>query len=111
MKGPCAKQVVRATIITPDGERFYGENDCLNAQQVCPRADMPSGVGYELCETVCRQTAHAEINALRAADSKAVGATLYLEGHTYICSHCMNACVNRGIVRTVIGPPPKRVCE
>ena len=38
MTGPCVKQVVRATIITPGGERFVGENLCRNPQAVCPRA-------------------------------------------------------------------------
>ncbi len=40
MTGSCAKQVVRATIVTPDGQRFVGENDCRTPQQECPRGDL-----------------------------------------------------------------------
>lgn len=33
-RGPCAKQTVTATIITPTGERFVGTNDCLNPRRL-----------------------------------------------------------------------------
>lgn len=105
--GPCVKQTVTATIITTDGERFVGTNDCLNPQTVCPRAGMPTGVGYELCQTVCRQTAHAEVNAINKARSRAKGGVLYLEGHTYACEPCKQACADAGIAEIIIGPPPQ----
>lgn len=106
MIGPCAKQIVTATIITASGERFVGTNHCLNAQSVCPRADLPSGVGYELCRDVCEQPAHAEVNAIAAAGDQAEGATLYLEGHTYACDPCTEDSRAAGIVRLLIGAPP-----
>ena len=102
MKGPCAKQRVIATIVTPSGEEFVGENACLNAQIVCPRADMPSGVGYHLCQEVCKQVAHAEVAALREAGTKARGATLYLSGHTYVCDDCKAAMERADIKQTII---------
>jgi deoxycytidylate deaminase len=104
--GPCAKQTVVATIVTPDGRRFVGTNYCENAQQVCPRAGMPTGQGYKLCRDVCRQPAHAEVNALASAGAAAAGATLYLQGHTYACASCLACCESAGIVEVIIGAPP-----
>lgn len=105
MIGPCLKQTVRATIITPDGEWFIGTNHVENPQPSCPRADLPTGVGYELCRDICRQPAHAEVNALFEAGYRARGATLYLEGHTYACEPCKAACAAAGITEIVIGEP------
>ncbi len=105
MNGPCVKQTVTATIITLDDTRFVGTNYCRRPQAACPRADMPSGTGYELCRSVCDQPAHAEINALNAAGEKAIGATLYLEGHTYACAPCIDACNRAGIAEIIVGSP------
>lgn len=105
--GPCAKQVVTATIVTPDGERIVGTNHCLNAQDVCPRGNMPTGVGYEKCRDICQQPAHVEINAIAAAGDRARGATLYLEGHTYACMLCKSAAAGAGITEIIVGPPPQ----
>jgi len=104
--GPCAKQTVRATIVTPSGMRFVGENDCLNPQTACPRADMKTGEGYHLCVQVCKQTGHAEINALKAAGPAARGAVMYVEGHTYACEPCQLAALDAGIRFIVLGAPP-----
>lgn len=101
----CAKQTVTATIVMPDGRRFVGTNFARNPQPTCPRADMPTGVGYELCRSICQQEAHAEVNAIAAAGGKAEEATLYLEGHTYACEPCKAACAAAGIVAIVIGAP------
>lgn len=103
MRGPCVKQRVIATIIATCGEEFVGENDCDNAQSVCPRAGMASGVGYHLCREVCRQGSHAEIAALKKAGPKARGATLHLRGHTYVCDDCQAALDAAGVAKTVIG--------
>lgn len=105
MTGPCAKQTVTATIIALDGSRFVGTNYCKNPQPVCPRADMPSGVGYELCVSICRQPAHAEVNAIHLAGEAARGARLFLEGQTYACSSCKQACDAAGISEIIIGQP------
>lgn len=106
-RGPCVKQVVTATIITPDGRRYVGRNDCNNAQKTCPRADMPTGMGYELCRDICQQPGHAEIQALAAAgDADLSESSLYLEGHTYVCAPCMQAVAARGVILIEIGSPP-----
>lgn len=106
MLGSCVKQRVIATIITPDGKRFVGENDCLNAQKICPRGNLPTGQGYELCKSICQQTNHAEINAVILAGKYSFGSKLYLEGHTYACEPCKSFCLENGIDEIVIGSPP-----
>lgn len=104
----CAKQLVTATIVAKDGRRFVGTNACANPQAVCPRGGMPTGQGYELCTSVCQQQqGHAEVQALRAAGEAAIGATMYLQGHTYACETCQVACLKAGAVDLVIGPPPE----
>ena len=102
----CAKQLVTATVVAKDGRRFVGTNACAKPQVVCPRGDMPTGHGYELCASVCEQQGHAEVQALRAAGSAAVGATVYLQGHDYGCNSCIAALRAAGVAGLVIGPPP-----
>ncbi|MEM5371319.1 hypothetical protein V4C53_35540 [Paraburkholderia azotifigens] len=104
--GPCVKQTVTATVVTPSGDRYSATNHCMNPQTECPRAGMPTGVGYDLCVSVCQQTAHAEMNAVRFAGDAARGATLYLQGHTYACDSCRAAAREAGIAWLVIGTPP-----
>lgn len=103
MRGPCAKRRVVCTITTEDGRQFRGENDCENPQSVCPRA--PSE-GYEKCKSVCNQSGHAEIEALRAAGDHAYGAQADLEGHYWICEPCGRALRDAGIESVVIFPAP-----
>ena len=105
MSGPCVKQTVKATVIALDGSVFVATNHCNNPQAVCPRAHLPTGVGYELCKSVCDQPAHAEVNAIAAAGAKAQGAKLYLEGHTYACDNCQANAKAAGIAEIVIGAP------
>lgn len=107
MNGPCAKGVVTATLVAVDGRRFVGTNDCRRPQDTCPRGDMPSGIGYDLCRDVCDQTAHAEVNACRAAGVDAAGGVLYVEGHTYACPGCVTVAMEYGVVDVVIGAPPE----
>lgn len=104
--GPCCRQHVKATVIATDGRRHVGTNYCGTPQPACPRDGMPTGVGYHLCREVCRQPAHAEINAVLAAGLAARGAVLYLEGHFYACEPCKEFCAAAGVVEIVIGAPP-----
>lgn len=105
----CKKQVVTATIITPDGQRFVGKNWIRNEVALCPRAQRgcATGEGYDLCESICSQLGHAEVVALGAAGQKAEGATLYLEGHTYACNACQKACADAGITQIIVSSPPE----
>jgi deoxycytidylate deaminase len=93
----CAKKVVRAVIITDDFEVFEGFNDCLNPQERCPRV---GNEGYEKCHSICKQTAHAEINAINAAGHKAKGARIYVN-HKRICDQCKEAIERAGIKHSV----------
>ena len=110
--GPCAKQTVTATIVTPTGRRYTGTNWCENGQTVCPRvtAGFKTGEGYELCQSVCRQSAHAEVNALWSAMDEETpgglaGSTCYVEGHTYACKSCLDA-LDAMAVAVAFEPPP-----
>ena len=100
--GPCAKQVVTATLVDKNGISFEATNHCDNPQPVCPREGMLTGVGYGLCKTVCGQRAHAEVNAIALAGFHAKGATLYLKGHTYACRSCIEAAEKVGVLEIKI---------
>lgn len=104
--GPCAKVRVFCTLVHPDGRRWTGENVVRKPQEVCPRGDLPSGVGYEMCRDVCDQVGHAEVVALEAAGERARGCTAYIEGRDYICTNCQTALLNAGVRNWVIGEPP-----
>jgi hypothetical protein len=106
MSGPCAKLRVVTTIVTPDGRRFVGANDCEAPQANCPRVGLPTGVGYHLCCEVCRQNAHAEVVAIAAAGEAAQGAKIYVEGCSYACADCLVVCDAAGIEDVIIGAPP-----
>jgi len=99
MKNICAKQTTLAVIQTPDGELYWGSNECLNPQISCPRDKLgfASGEGYELCKEVCKQLHHAEVSVVLEAGKKAIGATLTLYGHTYCCNDCLRAMKEAGI--------------
>lgn len=100
----CAKQRVVATIVTPDGFTYVGENLCENPQTVCPRdaAGYKTGEGYELCKSICNQGSHAEVAAINLAGDACSGSTLYLTGHTYACDSCKSAAFGAGISSIVI---------
>jgi len=83
----CAKQTIVAVIVNGT-DYWVGTNWCRYPQRVCPRGDLPSGEGYELCKSVCGQEHHAEVDACFKADTGARGADLYLIGHSYCCDNC-----------------------
>lgn len=105
-KGKCAKVVVRCTIVSPNGERFIGENWVRKPQKSCPRE---AGEGYDKCRTVCDQYAHAELDAIEHGGFSAIGGTAYVEflrdrpGH--VCDDCARVLGLYGI-SWVLGPPP-----
>lgn len=109
--GPCAKVRVFCTLVHPDGRRWTGENSVRRAQATCPRGDMPSGSGYELCRDVCDQVGHAEAVALAAAGADAAGCTAYVEGRDFVCYDCQAALVAAGVRHFVLGAPPVEACE
>jgi deoxycytidylate deaminase len=105
MRGKCAKQETIA-VIENNGQYWTGSNWCENAQEICPRSDMPTGIGYELCKTICKQNNHAEVDACINARENADGGTLYLIGHTYCCDNCKKVMKQHGIKKIIIGRTP-----
>jgi len=101
--GPCAKQVVTATVVAKNGTHYVATNHCDTPQAECPRS--PSD-GYELCSSVCNQKAHAEVNAVRLAGKYADGAVMYLNGHYHACEPCIEAARDAGVNEIVIGEAP-----
>jgi hypothetical protein len=63
---------------------------------------MATGEGYDLCREVCGQDHHAEVAACLAAGTGALGGTLYLHGHSYLCDPCRAVAALHGIIDTVI---------
>lgn len=86
-KGLCKKHQVLA--LAKIGDKTYiGENWVRNPQDVCPRANIKTGEGYELCKSVCDQTNHAEVDLVEIApDLK--GSDVYIFGHYYACDNCL----------------------
>lgn len=84
----CAKQNVVSVLVSVSGKVFIGYNGCDKEVLVCPRENMESGNGYELCKS-CQQTGHSEFNACKQAGREAMGATIYLFNHTYCCDNCI----------------------
>lgn len=109
--GPCAKQVVTATVVDTSGAHHVSTNYCAAPQPSCARVGMPTGQGYELCKSICSQPAHAEINALQLAGSKASGGVLYVEGHSYVCEGCTMAAASAGVSQMVLGKPPGNMAD
>lgn len=104
MNNLCKKQTTLAIIISPNDNKFYGYNQCLNPQELCPRdiQNMKSGEGYELCTEICNQIGHAEIEACKSAGVNAIGGSLYLFGHTYCCGNCISVMQQYGIKNVYI---------
>ena len=98
---PCLKQTTLAIIIN-DGRYYIGSNHCEEEVEDCPRETKPSGEGYELCRSICGQTAHAEIDVLEKAGEQAEGGTMFLIGHNYLCQTCKDAATRMGIKEVII---------
>ena len=106
MNGKCAKQETIA-IIENNGRYWIGSNWCNNHQDVCPRAGMETGIGYELCKGICGQEHHAEFDACVKAGENANGGALHLIGHTYCCDNCKKVMKIYGIEKVIIGKLPE----
>lgn len=92
----CAKKQVWAVLTTTDGKQYTGENSCLHPVIVCPRV---KGEGYGKCQYVCRQPAHAEIDAMREAflnGSPLNGGKMEVSHHR-VCSDCQKTMTEAGI--------------
>ena len=104
--GRCAKMEVIA-IIEKNGEYFVGSNHCDDAQVECPRRDLTTGSGYELCKNICKQRYHAEEDCcIKAGKENTVGNTLYMIGHYYRCDNCKKVMKEYGIKEVVFNKLP-----
>jgi len=96
-RGPCAKKSIVCTIIAEDGEQFTGENSCDNPQASCPRVgELYKRDDFTLCRSICQQSGHAEVMALKAAGPKAKGAIAIVEHHR-VCDDCRQKLQEAGI--------------
>lgn len=104
MVNQCKKLTTVAVIMKDFQLISIGINSIGSGIKDCARKDMPTGVGYELCKSICDQKYHAEVDACIKAGEKARGATLYLIGHTYCCDNCKKVMDEYGILNLVICP-------
>ena len=110
--GPCAKQRVYCVILDPvAGNVWKGSNFCYNAQKECPRKDMPTGEGYELCKSVCDQAGHAEWVTASRVIYHLVGGIAFLMGHTYACESCKQILRDVGVTTLFIGKQNEKTRE
>ena len=95
--GWCADKTVFAELTTPSGAKFYGFNGCANPQTVCPRQE---GEGYTKCIEICMQPKHAETMAISLWEDAGAeqGATMRVWGANKICSGCVAACAENGVI-------------
>jgi len=99
---PCVKQTVYCCIVSACGTKTaFGTNWGTVKVDECPRGNLPSGEGYEMCKEICKQQFHAETdaieNAMSSSNFELRGATLYLTGHTFMCDDCLYAARCAGI--------------
>lgn len=83
----CAKKHTAAGTYVA-GMFVYATNFCEFQGEVCPRLNIPSGQGYELCKAH-----HAEANLaekLAVMDQQSDG-VLWLVGHYWACEPCASA--------------------
>ena len=107
MNGPCARRPVVAILIK-GGKWWVGDNSCSSPQTICPRADSPPGIGYEMCEDICGQDGHAEIEAILKAGDEA-GGKMYLFGIDHICEWCAFLARANDITIEIVGGDMKNV--
>ena len=104
LNNKCAKQTVIAILQGKSGRYYIGTNWCEDPQVVCPRGDMVSGTGYELCASVCKQHTHAEVDAILQAGDDCFGGSMVLMGHTYTCKACEDILKHSGVDKlTILG--------
>ena len=86
--GCAKKQIAAGTYV--DGVFVTATNRCEFSGEVCPRLNMPSGQGYELCHAL-----HAEHN-LAQAITKSDGIA-WVFGHYWACEPCASELKQRGV--------------
>lgn len=105
----CAKRTVIAVIMKDNELISFGLNWVRVPQKDCPRIGLKTGEGYELCKYICKQYAHAEVDACLLAGTNAKGSDLYLIGHYKSCKNCIDTMKSYGIKTLYICETNERV--
>ncbi len=95
--GCAKKQVACGTYV--NGEWRWQVNKCIFAGSTCPRINLPSGVGYDLCEAL-----HAEARLVAArlvAELKQEGVQsdgiAWVFSHYWACEPCASSLKSIGV--------------
>ena len=102
LNNQCLKQTTVAIIMKDKKLIAVGSNHINSKIKECPRKGMGTGVGYNLCQQICGQENHAEVDACKNAGERAKGADLYLIGHYYACYNCTYLMKIMGIKRLIL---------
>lgn len=89
----CSKKSIAAGTYC-DGVFIHAVNYCEYAGPTCPRLDLPTGVGYDLCKA-----RHAEANLADKflAEGLRSDGVAWVFGHYYACEPCAVALQNIGV--------------
>lgn len=97
------KQVAAGCYIQANGIIFdepfvYATNSCKHEGVSCPRINLPSGEGYDLC-----RAKHAEIALIDKVNNMTKGLdvwyvpVVWVYGHYYACEQCASALKSMGV--------------
>jgi deoxycytidylate deaminase len=101
----CVKLQTGASIWRQGQLLGWGNNSVARPQEICPRQDMLTGTGYDLCKTVCQQHYHAEratIECALEAGHDLAGSSLFLYGHWWVCEDCWDHIIKARIARVFL---------
>ncbi|MHA1341408.1 MAG: deoxycytidylate deaminase [Promethearchaeota archaeon] len=118
-RSTCFRHKVGAVIVKDKKIISTGYNGAPKYQKNCEeigfcyrnKNNIKSLTQLEKCRAV---GSHAESNAicLAAKDGSATeGATIYIHGHTDVCSQCRAMIANAGIIRVLIRKPSEEIIE
>lgn len=101
----CVKPV--AAVVIQDGKIIgCGTNAIKNKRpDICPIMTHGRGTAWNLCKEICGQEGHAEVMAIRDAlkrTEELKGASLYLDGHWWMCKPCWDEIIRVGISKTYL---------
>jgi deoxycytidylate deaminase len=90
--GCAKKQIAAGTYV--NGRFVWAVNHCVFAGEQCPRLNVPSGQGYELCTAHHAEQNLAEL--LKAKGQRSDG-VLWVAGHYWACEPCARAMKEMGV--------------
>jgi len=101
----CAKKHT-ATGTYVNGVFRYAVNHCDFEGKVCPRLELPSGTGYELCKSH-----HSEVRLAERIEEEGTGSdgVAWLVGHYWSCEPCASSLKRVGVRELrIMEFPPER---